>query len=218
MNAVAQGMTPYNFKKGIASAPQLLTTNVSFVSLVVVELAPFSEEEDAELEPSSSFSLLAADGDTIPQQFSTILSLNAGLTPSSSKNTLANALPKPDAIPTSFPSTATLTSPLDKQSNFNSVPGVAAPFADAATPSNINFWSVFTDSVSVEVEVVRGMTLSTIADAIFSAETLKFILSRNVICTLSLLPVVEDSESRSVTSASVVLEQVDNNSLRSGVA
>ena len=37
MNAVAHGMTAYNFKNGIASAPQLLTTNVSFVSRTVVK-------------------------------------------------------------------------------------------------------------------------------------------------------------------------------------
>ena len=28
----AHGMTPYSFRKGMASAPQLETTNVSFVS------------------------------------------------------------------------------------------------------------------------------------------------------------------------------------------
>ena len=37
MKAVAHGMTPYSFRKGIASAPQFDTTRVSFVSLTVVK-------------------------------------------------------------------------------------------------------------------------------------------------------------------------------------
>mmetsp|Transcript_35598 Transcript_35598/g.76845 ORF Transcript_35598/g.76845 Transcript_35598/m.76845 type:complete len:268 (-) Transcript_35598:12-815(-) len=113
------------------------------------------------------------------QQFSTQLFLNAGLTPFSSKNTSQNAPHNPSATPISFPSTVTFTPSSVEQSNCNTVPGVAAPLL--AHPSNINFLSVSTSPLSAAA--ARGRTPSAIADAIFSAPTLKFILRRKVVCT-----------------------------------
>mmetsp|Transcript_2609 Transcript_2609/g.5694 ORF Transcript_2609/g.5694 Transcript_2609/m.5694 type:complete len:226 (-) Transcript_2609:632-1309(-) len=110
----------------------------------------------------------------ISQEFSTMLSRNAGLTPLSSKKTSPNAFDRPGAAPTTAPSTETRT-PSEEQSNRRTVPGEAAPFA--ATPSRMSRLSVSTAPLSD----VRGSTLSAMAAAIFSADTLKFILRRNVV-------------------------------------
>mmetsp|Transcript_49565 Transcript_49565/g.105332 ORF Transcript_49565/g.105332 Transcript_49565/m.105332 type:complete len:267 (+) Transcript_49565:1060-1860(+) len=120
-------------------------------------------------------SVAVAGADVTPQQFRTTLSRNAGLTPSSSKNTSQKARDRPGAEPTSSPSTETFTPPSAQQSNRSTVPGVAAPFAD--TPSRISFLSVSTASASD----ARGATLSAMASAIFAAPTLKFILRMNVV-------------------------------------
>ncbi|KAL7454597.1 hypothetical protein ACHAWC_006212 [Mediolabrus comicus] len=149
--------------------------NVTPVALSWIGLSLDSIDSRLSSPPDAASELLEAlfDDDTaFSQLFSMILSLSAGLTPSLSKNTSQNASHNPGADPTTVPSTDTLT-PSSEQSNSSVVPGDAAPLA--ATPSRMSCFSVSTALLSD----VRGSTDSAIAAAIFSAATLKFILSTN---------------------------------------